>query len=241
MKALIIVAATSLAIATYAHALTFKKGEALGADGKVYEGASPDQIDRLVKQAHEAGDVGGVTGHSVFVVVGEEVTFNPINDLRGLPRETQIGVIGGAVVRDLTGNEDITYDQVTAVHQVSENTGLSVEEILNDGDIDGIDPVIMKEIEAMSVETGISIENLVAVNSVVESMPEGQVNAFIEDLGDLVDQGMAELVEAFLDDLQQIEGAMDAITEFDSYESCVAGGGGATCDAVEAAMEEHDV
>jgi len=34
---------------------------------------------------------------------------------------------------------------------------------------------------------------------------------------------------------------MDAITEFDSYESCVSGGGGATCDAIEAAMNENDV
>jgi hypothetical protein len=93
----------------------------------------------------------------------------------------------------------------------------------------------------MSAETGISIDNLVAVNSVIEAMPEGKANSFIEDLGDLVDSGMAEQVDAFLDDLREIEGAMDAITEFDSYESCVAGGGGATCDAVEAAMEEHDV
>lgn len=80
-----------------------------------------------------------------------------------------------------------------------------------------------------------------AVNSVLDAMPEGQVNEFIEDLGDLVDSGMADQVDAFLNDLREIEGAMDAITEFESYESCVAGGGGATCDAVEAAMNEHDV
>ena len=207
----------------------------------MYEGASPEQIERLVEKANESGDVGGITGNNVFVVVGEDVTFIPVNDLRGLPKDSQISVIGNAVVRDLTGNDDVTYEQVSAVSEMSQETGISVEEILNDGDIAGIDPEIMKEIEAMSAETGISIDNLVAVNSVIEAMPEGRANDFIEDLGDLVDSGMAEQVDDFLNDLREIEGAMDAITEFDSYDSCVAGGGGATCDAIEAAMNEHDV
>jgi hypothetical protein len=241
MRALIIGAALSLAITTQTNALTFKKGEVLGSDGEVYHGASPEQIDRLVEKAKDTGEVGGVTGNNVFVVVGEGVTFIPINNLRNLAKESQINVIGDAVVQDLTGNDDVTFEQVNAVSEFSEKTGISVEDILADGDIAGIDPEIMKQIEAMSAETGISIDNLVAVNSVIEAMPEGKANSFIEDLGDLVDSGMAEQVDAFLDDLREIEGAMDAITEFDSYESCVAGGGGATCDAVEAAMEEHDV
>ena len=241
MRALIIVAALSLAITTQTNALTFKKGEVLRSDGEVYHGASPEQIDRLIERAKDTGDVGGVTGNNVFVVVDEDVTFIPVNNLRNLPKESQINVIGDAVVQDLTGNDDVTFEQVNAVSEVSEKTGVSVEDILAGGDIDGIDPEIMKQIEAMSAETGISIDNLVAVNSVIEAMPEGQANSFIEDLGDLVDSGMAEQVDAFLDYLRDIEGAMDAITEFDSYESCVAGGGGATCDAVEAAMEEHNV
>ena len=241
MRALIIGAALSLAITTQTYALTFKKGEVLGPDGEVHQGASPEQMDRLVKKAKETGDVGGVTGNNVFVVIGEDVTFIPINDLRDLPKESQISVIGNAVVQDLTGNDDVTYEQVNAVSEMSEKTGVSVEEILNDGDLAGIDPEIMKEIEAMSAETGISMDNLVAVNSVIEAMPDGRANQFIEDIGDLVDSGMAEQVDAFLNDLREIEGAMDAITEFDSYDSCVSGGGGATCDAIEAAMEEHDV
>lgn len=241
MKDLILCAVLSLAIVGQASALTFKKGEVLGPDGTMHKGASPEQMECLIANAEESGDVGGVTGNNVFVVVGEDVTFIPINDLRNLPKETQINVIGDAVVQDLTGNDDITFKQVSAVSELSAETGISVEEILNDGDIEGLDPDIMKEIEAMSAETGISIDNLMAVSSVMEAMPEGEVNQFIEDLGDLVDSGMAEQVDAFLNDLREIEGAMDAITEFDSYESCVAGGGGATCDAIEDAMNEHDV
>lgn len=241
MKDLILCAVLSLAIVGQASALTFKKDEVLGPDGTMHKGASPEQMERLIANAEESGDVGGITGNNVFVVVGEDVTFIPINDLRNLPKETQIDVIGDAVVQDLTGNDDITFKQVSAVSELSAETGISVEEILKDGKIEGIDPDIMKEIEAMSAETGISIDNLMAVSSVMEAMPEGEVNQFIEDLGDLVDSGMAEQVDAFLNDLREIEGAMDAITEFDSYESCVAGGGGATCDAIEDAMNEHDV
>jgi hypothetical protein len=241
MKDFILCAVLSLAIVGEASALTFKKGEVLGSDGKIHKGASPEQMQRLITNAEESGDVGGITGNNVFVVVGEDVTFIPVNDLRNLPKEAQISVIGNAVVQDLTGNDDVTFEQVSAVSEMSAETGISVEEILNDGDIEGLDSDIMKEIEAMSAETGISIDNLMAVSSVMEAMPEGEVNQFIDDLGDLVDSGMAEQVDAFLNDLREIEGAMDAITEFDSYDSCVSGGGGATCDAIENAMNEHDV
>ena len=241
MKFYIAGALLSLVVVTQAQALTFKKGEVLGADGQIYQGASPDQIDRLIDKAKESGEAGGVTGNNVFVVVGEEVTFVPVSDLRGLPKDPQISVIGNAVVQDLTGSDDVTYEQISAVTELSEETGVSVEELLNDGDLASMDPTILEQVEAMSAETGISMDNLIAVNSVLEAMPEDQVNQFIEDLGDLVDSGMAEQVDAFLDDLRNIEGAMDAITNFDSYESCVAGGGGSICDAIEKAMNEHDI
>ena len=239
MKTFAYAAVAAMAFTVSAQALTFKSGEVLGSDGQVYEGASPEQMDRLVEKAKASGDVGGVTGNNVFVVVGENVTFISVNDLKGLSKESQIAVVGDAVVQDLTGNPDITYEQVSAVNEISEETGLSVEEILNEGDIAGIDPEIMKEIEAVSAETGISVENLVAVNTAIEAMPEAQAQDFMSGLEELIDEGMADQVDAFLTDLQEIEGAMDAITQFDSYESCVSGGGGAVCDEVQAAMDEY--
>lgn len=239
MKTFAYAAVAAMAFTVQAQALTFKSGEVLGSDGEVYEGASPEQMDRLVEKAKASGDVGGVTGNNVFVVVGENVTFIPVGDLKGLSKESQIAVVGDAVVQDLTGNPEITYEQVSAVNEISDQTGLSVEEILNEGDIAGIDPEIMKEIEAVSAETGISVENLVAVNTAIEAMPEAQAQDFMSGLEELIDEGMADQVDAFLTDLQEIEGAMDAITQFDSYESCVSGGGGAVCDDVQAAMDEY--
>ena len=207
MRALIIGAALSLAITTQTNALTFKKGEVLGSDGEVYHGASPEQIDRLVEKAKDTGDVGGVTGNNVFVVVGENVTFIPVNNLRNLSKDTQIAVVGDAVVQDLTGNDDVTFEQVNAVTELSEKTGVSVEDILADGNIDGIDPEIMKQIEAVSAETGISIDNLVAVNSVIEAMPQGEAHHFIDEIGELVEDGMAEQIDAFLTELREDQAA----------------------------------
>ena len=207
----------------------------------MYEGASPEQIERIIENARESEEIGGVMGNNVFVVVGENVTFIPVSDLRNLPKETQIAVVGDAVIQDLTGNDDITFKQVYAVAEVSEGTGLSVEEILNDGDVAGLKPEVRKEIEAASAESGISIENLMSVNEVLKTMPEDEVNSFMKDLGKLIDEGMAQQVDAFLTDLQEIDGAMDAITQFDSYDSCVSGGGGDVCDQIEEAMNENGV
>ena len=241
MRALIIGAALSLAITTQTYALTFKKGEVLGPDGEVHQGASPDQMDRLVEKAKETGDVGGVTGNNVFVVVGENVTFIPINDLSGLPKETQIAIVGDAVVQDLTGNDDITYEQVNAVTELSEETGVSVEEILNDGDLAGIDPDIMKQIEAVSAETGISIDNLVAVNSVIEAMPQGEAHHFMEEIGDLIEDGMADQIDAFLTDLREDQAAWDAFSTYSSLDDCLAGGGGEACERANDLADEHEM
>ena len=39
------------------NALTFKKGEVLGPDGKVYTGASPEQQEKLIEKAKNGGAV----------------------------------------------------------------------------------------------------------------------------------------------------------------------------------------
>ena len=44
-----------------------------------------------------------MTGNNVFVV-GKNVTFLPVSDLKGLSKESQIAVVGDAIVQDLNGN-----------------------------------------------------------------------------------------------------------------------------------------
>ena len=241
MRNVIAVVLMSLAMASTAQALTFKKGEVLGSDGKTYSGASPEQMEKLIERAKRSGDRSGVTGNNVFVVVGDDVTFVPVDELRGKTKESQITVIGDAVVQDMTGNSDITYAQVETVDDLADKTGMSVEEILGTSEIEGIDPDLMKEIEAVSAESGISVDNLLAVNDVIENLPEGDASAFMDDLGELIEEGLAEQVDEFLTELREIEGALDAITQFDSYESCVSGGGGAVCDQVNELMESSEL
>ena len=241
MRNVIAVVLMSLAMASTAQALTFKKGEVLGSDGKTYSGASPEQMEKLIERAKRSGDRSGVNGNNVFVVVGDDVTFVPVDELHGKTKESQITVIGDAVVQDMTGNSNITYAQVETVNDLADKTGMSVEEILGTGEIEGIDPDLMKEIEAVSAESGISVDNLLAVNDVIENLPEGDASAFMDDLGELIEEGLAEQVDEFLTELREIEGALDAITQFDSYESCVSGGGGAVCDQVNELMEPSEL
>ena len=58
-------------MASTAQALTFKKGEVLGANGKTYEGASPEQLERLIERAAASDIPAGVVGNKLFVVVGD--------------------------------------------------------------------------------------------------------------------------------------------------------------------------
>ena len=45
----------SAMVAAPANALTFKKGQVLGADGEVHDGASPEQQAALVEQSKQDG------------------------------------------------------------------------------------------------------------------------------------------------------------------------------------------
>ena len=64
----------------------------------------------------------------------------------------------------------------------------------------------MKEIEAVSAESGISVDNLLAVNDVIENLPEGDASAFMDDLGELIEEGLAEQVDEFLTELREETG-----------------------------------
>ena len=66
-----------------AHALTFKKGQVLGSDGQVYDGASPRETARILENAKYGGKAVGGFGRNLFVVIGEDITFIPLTDLSG--------------------------------------------------------------------------------------------------------------------------------------------------------------
>ena len=95
----VLVLAISVAsFAMPAVALIFKKGQVLGADGEVHDGASPAQMEALIKKAEEDGEMAGVPGTNLYVVIEGEVTFVPLSDVRGKTKEGMKEVIAAHVL-----------------------------------------------------------------------------------------------------------------------------------------------
>lgn len=231
------IAATVLALgfAAPATALTFKKGEVLGPDGNVYNGASPEQLDRLIERAAEQDMPAGLVGNNVFVVVEDKVSFVPVSDLRGKTKESQLQVIGDQVVQDITGNDDITYDQVQALNEASAATGQDISELLSEGGIEGLDEELVAELQQVASETGIQFENLVAVNDVLDTLPDDQVNQLMDDLGEMIEEGFADEINETITALSEIEGGLENALNFGSLAECQAAGA-SNCEETAAAM-----
>lgn len=92
-----------------ATALTLKTGQVLGPDGEVYDGASPQQIERLVENAEREDWAGnkrtsGVIGQNLFIVVEEKPVFVPLNELRGKTKESIREIVKQNIVESLTNN-----------------------------------------------------------------------------------------------------------------------------------------
>ena len=236
MRFAIAAAVIGIAIASQAQALTFKKGEVLGPDGNTYKGASPEQLDRLIERAAAEDMPAGVVGNNVFVVVGDKVSFVPTSDLRGTTKDTQLQIIGDQVVQDITGNEDITFDQVQALNEASEATGQDVSELLAEGGIEGLDDDLVAELEQVASETGIDFDNLVAVNTVLETLPDDQVDQLMNDLGAMIEEGFADEINETLTALSEIEGGLENALNFGSEQECI-DGGGQNCAETAAIME----
>ena len=84
-----------------AQALTFKKGQVLGNDGQLYEGASPEEMDKLVAKAKDDGKTAGVFGRNLFVIVGESVSFIPLSDLSGKSQDQIEEIVVDRVTKDV--------------------------------------------------------------------------------------------------------------------------------------------
>jgi len=220
-----------------AQALTLKTGEVLASDGTVHMGASPENRANIIANAKEQDVPAGVYGNNIYVVTGDEVTFVHRNELRGKTKETMMTIVGDSVVQNLTGNDDITFDDVMAVNEISSSTGVDVETLLDSDELAALDPETLAEIQEFSSETGITMENLVAVNDVLESLPDDQIEDFISDIEDMVEDGLADEVNQLMADLQDIDGGLEAIMEYEDYDDCVASGGGDVCDQTQAAID----
>ena len=94
----LILVLSAASVAMPAAALTFKKGQVLGSDGEIHDGASPAQMEALIKKAEEDGEMAGISGTNLYVVIEGEVTFVPLSDVRGKTKEGMKEVIAAYVL-----------------------------------------------------------------------------------------------------------------------------------------------
>lgn len=187
-----------------ASALTLKKGQVIGGDGGVYDGASPEVQENLIANAKNSGKKVGLSGGNVFVIVDDTVTYVPTQDLSGLSRDGMVAVVGDAVVENVTGVEGLTLD----------------------------------EIEAISSETGIDVENISIVQEIAGGLSEELAEDMIAGIQEAIDSGLAEQVNEFIGSLTEAE--IDLLKEFSSLEDCLAAGA-AGCEEMDAKMNEYDI
>ena len=204
MRKIIVGAIAAAFMASSAQALTLKKGEVIGGDGGVYQGASPEVQENLIANAKRNGKKVGLSGGNVFVIVDDTVTYVPTQDLSGLSRDGMVEVVGDAVVENVTGVE-----------------GLS-----------------LAEIENISEETGISIENISVVEQITANLSEELAEDMIAGIQEAIDSGLADQVNEFIGSLSTEE--IDLLSTYSSLEDCLAAGA-AGCEEMDAKMDEYDI
>ena len=215
MKQFLVFAAVAAVVATNAHALTIKKGQVIGGDGEVYDGASPEQLEVYKNRAANGGDVAGVVGSNVYVVVGDDITFVPIQDLTGKSKTTQMNVIGDAVVEEVTGTDALSFEELTELQDIATSTGVPIEDIFKANDAlaeldEGLASIITDEIDALIEEGALE-----------------EVQAFLTD--DLILDNLATIAEV----TAQVEAELgDLATDLDYYNACKASGS-SDCDALQ--------
>ena len=236
MHKFLLAGAAAALLASSAHALTLQSGQIIGPDGETYDGASPQKQEALIQQAQNGGEIAGVTGSSVFVVVGDTITFVPVDDIRDKRSDTVRQIVGDEVIQNVTGVDEITFADVENAQMLAEKTGVPIEELVSVEGIEGLDPEVIADIAAVSEETGIDFDNLVAVNTVISQLPDDQFNQITEELSILIEEGFADEINATLDELSEIPGGLENLFQYNSLEECEADGG-QNCAATAAAIE----
>lgn len=193
MKQLISAAAMGavvLALATSsAMALTFKKGQVLGSDGKIYGGASPEETARLIKNAADGGESAGVRGNNLFVVMDDELVFIPLSDLSGKTKETRMDIVKAHVIANATdldvddlleeaGNLEAVLESRLAGIEAGIEAGLSATEAV---DLDNALATAMTASEQVAAQSALE-EALEAADGV-----DAEVEALFEDSNSVFD------------------------------------------------------
>ena len=148
-------------------ALTFKKGQVLGADGSIYDGASPEQEAALIKKAEEEGELAGIAGTNLYVVLEGKVTYVPLADVRGKTKEGMKEVIAAHVLSgaeigqfasvegsgfDLLNEGNLAYE----IGEIADEAAREVAQEAFDAIVESLEGATIEQIEAATGSTHIS-------------------------------------------------------------------------------------
>ena len=112
---------------------------------------SPEKQQALIAQAQNGGDIAGLTGSSVFVVVGDKITYVPV-DIRGKSDEAMKEIIGDEVIQNVTGVEELTLADVENATMLAEKAGIPVEDLVSIEGIEGIDAEVLEDVTHSQVK-----------------------------------------------------------------------------------------
>ncbi|MGC6536474.1 MAG: hypothetical protein ACON44_03855 [Candidatus Puniceispirillaceae bacterium] len=219
-----------------AAALTLKSGQVIGGDGNIYDGASPEQRENLIKNAQNSGDIAGVTGSNIFVVVGDTITFVPVNDIKGKSNDSIKTIIGDDVIQTVTGIADLTLADIETVQKIADESDIPLDELLTNDGLASLSAEEIATITEAAKQSGIDFDNLVAINSALDALPDDQFATVTEELASLIEDGFASEINETLDALSEIEGGLENLLKFNSIEECLAAGG-SNCEQTGAAID----
>ena len=204
-----------------AHALTLKKGQVIGADGGLYDGASPEQKQVYINRAKTGGDQAGLVGRNVFVVVEDDITFVPVDDLIGKSKKSQLNTIGDAVIEILAGSDAISFEQLTELQEIAEQNGVALEDLMK---VDTALGALDEELAAIITDE---------IDTLIQDGALDQVQAFLES------DVLVENLETIAEVTQRVEAELGELaTELDYYNACLENADAATCDSISDEMSE---
>jgi len=235
-----------LVLPLLASALTFETGQVIGPDGKIYDGASPQQREKLIERAKNGGDIAGVIGSNVFIVADNKVIFVPTSELAGKTKESINNIITANVVKEVT-ELDIATD--IFVEKLEEKLGdvelalaatiqETVSAVQNSQIGSEISGKLGKLVEAANdyYQSGLSQsdinEAVEAANEAVQSLPE-ELQSVITEVIDAAVQAVEQAssdIEAALQTWDSLsDAAKQAIVDEANKSGVLGCGGGYTC------------
>ena len=177
----------------------------LGPDGTMYQGASPEERERLIKKAAEDGKTAGVSGSSLFVVMDGEIMFIPLSDLQGKSRNARMDIVKAHVVANAVDMD---------VEDLLEDAG-NLEEALASR-LEGIESGIAA---GLSATESVALDHALATASTAAEQAAAQTA--LEAALDAVEGGDAEVAALFDDPNSVFDGEGNYLGNRD--EMCASG------------------